>query len=466
MFRFLSFFLLLPALLHAQINPTGDFRGTLVLNKTIELQLVVHVRDTSEVLTGSLDSPDQGAFGIPANEVRFENDTLRMSVATAGIFLTGTFDATGDTLDMHFKQGYTAETLRMVRFDGVLAEPKRPQTPQAPFPYRIEEVSFHSPTDDVMLAGTFTIPAGEGPFPAVLLVSGSGPQDRDETLMNHQPFWVLADYLSRRGIAVLRYDDRGVGESTGNFATATSFDFADDAAAGVRWLHDRPEVNRVGVMGHSEGGMIAPIVAVDEPEATDFIVLLAGPGVPGPEVLKLQSRMMLGGVENMTVGELKWHRLYDQLWDVPRQYAETDSVRTAMIRIWDREVAKMTEEEIAELTLPEPTLKLQLIAQYSTPWFLEFLRINPADYLAKLTLPVLAVNGSLDLQVDAEQNLTGIESALQAAGNTQFEVVRFEGLNHLFQTAETGMANEYGRIEETFNEAAMAKLVEWILSAE
>jgi fermentation-respiration switch protein FrsA (DUF1100 family) len=329
-------------------------------------------------------------------------------------------------------------------------ELRRPQNPTKPYPYRDEEVAYDNKAQNVTLAATLTIPPGKGPFPAVVLITGSGPQDRDESLLGHKPFLVLSDYLTRHGIAVLRADDRGTGKSTGDFATATTADFATDTEAGVAYLKTRPEIDahKIGLIGHSEGGIIAPMIAARNPEVA-FIVMMAGSGVPGDEILVAQ-------VQAIAESSGKTH-----------EEAVKAAVRQreilALIKA-EKDPAKL-EKELREKLATEG-LEAQLgveIKALTSPWFRYFMTYDPAIALRKVTCPVLAINGEKDMQVPPKQNLPPIRKALEQGGNKHFEVDELPGLNHLFQTAKTGSPNEYAQIEETMSPVALEKMASWIL---
>jgi pimeloyl-ACP methyl ester carboxylesterase len=335
----------------------------------------------------------------------------------------------------------------------------------------VEDVRIAA-SDRVTLAGTVTVPEGEGPFPAVVLVTGSGPQDRDETLLGHKPFAVLADHLTRHGVLVLRYDDRGFGESTGDFAAATSDDFADDARAAVSWLAARPDVASVGVLGHSEGGLVAPMVA-NASDAVDFVVLLAGPAVPGAEILAEQARLIGVASGISEAGAEAWSAAYMRALDlltavpldapVPPDTAEAfkDALRAAALLLpdADRAILGVTGERL------EATLDA-LLATVQTPWFRRFLVYDPQPALRALDVPTLALFGAKDLQVPPEQNAGPMRTALAASASPRHEVIVFEHLNHLFQTAETGGIQEYARIEETMSPVVLTAVADWIRSLE
>jgi pimeloyl-ACP methyl ester carboxylesterase len=313
------------------------------------------------------------------------------------------------------------------------------------------------------LAGTITLPDseafGDGPYPGVVLISGSGPQNRDSELMGHRPFLVLADRLTRAGIAVLRYDDRGFGESTGDFASGTIPRFARDAAAAAAALraHERVDDDRVGLIGHSEGGAVAPLVAADEPR-TAFVVLLAGMGESGRDILLFQSALMYerGGQDEAWIAEST--RIRGAVFDAVASDADAETVRPLLRELVDHEMDHLVSEEGRERAVD------QLLGQFTGAWFRNFLAIDPAAALRRVSVPVLAMNGTLDMQVPAEQNLGAIERALAAGPCPSATIVRLVGLNHLFQPAETGMLGEYATIETTFDESAMGLISGWIRS--
>jgi hypothetical protein len=383
-------------------------------------------------------------------------DTITATMAAGNASFTGLLTAR-DTVRGTFIQG-ASFPLVLVRSAAGLPVAARPQDPKPPFPYKATDVSFGS-APNVTLAGTLTVPDGAGPFPAVVLVTGSGPEDRDETVFGHHPFRVLADHLARHGIASLRYDDRGVARSTGDYAHATTADFADDAAAAARFLAARPEIarGRVGVVGHSEGGAIAPIVASRDHDVA-FVVLLSAPGVRGDSLLILQSRALLtaSGAPPGLIAQAAMmnHRLYGAVAGA-RDSAE------AMTR------ARAAAEELVA-SVPgnqQAALRAQLTAAVpplATPWMRYFMTYDPRPVLRSLRVPVLALGGSLDLQVPPRENLAAIDSALAAGKNPDHTVVTLPNLNHLFQTARTGLPNEYPALEETFAPAALDAVTDWI----
>lgn len=331
---------------------------------------------------------------------------------------------------------------------------ERPQTPTPPFPYRADDVTFTNPVAaGVTLAGTLTLPQGSGPFPAAILLSGSGAQDRDETMLGHKPFAVIADHLTRRGIAVLRYDDRGVGRSTGDFPAATSADFATDARAAVRYLLTRPEIDRggIGFIGHSEGGMVAQIAAVNN-EHLQFMIMLAGPGTDLMQLVQSQERLL---AVSQGASQEDLARMAPIMREVFEAVATSTSAEDARVRV--RGV--LTSDALATMKAPESRREL-LVQQMATDWARYLLQFTPADFLSRIEVPVLALNGALDHQVPPDENLSAITAAL--ARNPDVTVRRIDGLNHLFQTARTGAIGEYADITETIAPVVLTMVTEWI----
>ena len=341
----------------------------------------------------------------------------------------------------------------------------RPQKPKAPFNYTSEHVFFTNyGSDSIRLAGTLTIPKNVKSPPVAILISGSGPQNRNEELMDHKPFLVIADYLSNNGIAVLRYDDRGVGESKGNFTTATSFDFATDVEAAMHYLKTRKDIDtkKIGLIGHSEGGLIASIVASKNKDVA-FIISLAGTGVTGRKVLESQSWEMakqMGAAHDV----LMFNRSFtDAAYNVITSETNTSNIESKIKASLHAFKKALDDKKSPYAIYINESLINQLASQVSTPWLITFIKTNPYDYWSKTSCPILALNGSKDLQVLPELNLKAIENALKQANNKDFTIKELEGLNHLFQTSETGNPNEYEKIEETFAPKALEIIKDWIL---
>ncbi len=444
----------------------GSWQGTLNVGGT-SLRLVLHLSQLEDgSLSATLDSPDQGARGIPASAVRYEEGTLTVEIQSLGARLEGE-PVGSDRIRARFFQGMASLPLELERVTGDLT-PNRPQNPVPPFPYRSEDVHYPNPRAEITLAGTLTIPEGEGPFPAVALISGSGAQNRDSEVFEHKLFLVLADHLTRRGIAVLRSDDRGVGESGGDFTSATSADFAGDAAAAAAYLRTRPEVdpNAVGLVGMSEGGLIAPLVAV-EYGGVDFLVLMAGPGVNGGEIVLRQSELIsrVNGVPEAVIARNLSRTT--ELFEIIRTEVDPATRRERMTEALRASLDAMSPLERAGSGIPrgqEDNWIRQQVNQLGSAWFHFFLTHEPEPVLRQITVPVLALNGSLDLQVEAAQNLPVVERALREGGNLDVTVEELEGLNHLFQTAGTGSPTEYAQIEETMSPEAMERVAGWILA--
>ena len=417
----------------------------------IELHVVFHIVTTADGLHADLDSPDQGARGISASSVTRQESSLKIEVQKIGGVFEGKVASDGKSIDGTWTQnGARLPLLLKPVNNATQLERKRPQNPTKPYPYREEEVSYDNKAQHVTLAGTLTVPQGKGPFPAVLLIPGSGAHDRDETLLGHKPFLVLADYLTRQGIAVLRVDDRGVGKSTGSMANATTADLATDAEAGVAYLKTRREIDahKIGLVGHSEGGAIAPMVAARNPDVA-FIVMMAGPGVPGDEILVAQT-------EKIAEAAGKSHD------DAEKAGAKERELLALVKNGGDQATLENQLRAKLEGDVPKNQLTMQ-VKMILSPWFRYFISYDPSTALRKVKCPVLALIGDKDLQVPPDQNLPAIRKALEEGGNRHFTVEELSGLNHLFQTAKTGAPSEYAQIEETMSPVAMGKIGGWIL---
>lgn len=444
------------------LKVVGIWQGALKV-PGVELRIVFKIsQQENGALAAVIDSPDQGATDIPVSDVVFKNDSLRIESSLIRGVYKGQIQLDNNTIVGVWNQGGMNFPLELQRIDAV---PKlnRPQEPKPPYPYLEEEVTVLNASAAIELAGTFTRPTSGEPFSAVILITGSGPQDRDETVFSHRPFLVLADHLTRQGIAVLRMDDRGVGKSTGNFATATSEDFARDVIAGIEYLKTRTDVrsDQIGLIGHSEGGMIAPMVAAQSGTVA-FIVLLAGTGLTGEEILYLQTELITraNGASESTIE--KNREAQQRMFAVVKQ-EQDDSVATAMLEtVLNDAVDQLSEEERNALGDKETHLNAQ-IKRVLSPWFRCFLTYDPIPTLMKVKCPVLAINGELDLQVPPKENLGAIEKALKASGNTKYTIKEFPKLNHLFQTAVTGSPTEYAKIEETMSPDVLKFVADWIL---
>lgn len=442
---------------------SGTWKGALQVG--VELHVVFHIKEDGKGgFSATADSPDQSAYDLVCDVVTVTGNELTIEMNDLNAVYKGSM-VNDSTIDGEFTQGQ--EMKLVLKKEGVVKVNNRPQTPQPPFPYKSEEVTYINKDSSIRYGATITIPQGNGPFPAVLLITGSGPQDRNETIFNHKPFAVIADELTRQGIIVLRVDDRGVGKSTGDFGKATSEDFAVDAGYGLDYLVSRPEVNKkkVGLIGHSEGGMIAPMVAVKRKEVS-FIILLAAPGVNITELMAEQNAAVLqsSGVSAETVEKVK--PLFTIFGNMLLEEKDSKTaLATALEKLenWAANADKKTLEELDfETTAKRKAYLLQMALQMQTPWFRYFMKFRPSQYLEQLRCKVLALNGSRDIQVISSQNLPGIERSLKKSKVKSYEIKEMPGLNHLFQTCKACSVEEYGKLEETFSPAALKVMTDWL----
>ena len=439
----------------------GVWTGTLKLS-VAELRVVFKISaNRNGTLAATMDSPDQGAEDIAVNKVTFENGRLYLeSKAVQGAY-EGQIKEDG-SIEGKWQKGGLSSPLLLKRTDEA---PKlhRPQEPKKPYPYIEEEVTYENEEAGIKLAGTLTLPRSEGPFPAVILITGSGGQDRNETVFGHRPFLVLADYLTRKGIAVLRVDDRGVGGSTGNLLESTIEDFAGDVLAGINYLMSRKEINpeKIGLIGHSEGGDIAPIAAVRSSDVA-FIVLMAGTGLDLEESMYLQSDLILKTVGASDEVLALQRASSEQIFEILKHEKDNTVAERKIRDIMTNFLGKLSKKEKDALGASEATIEIQLKALFSR-WFRFFLTYDPKPTLMKVKCPVLAINGQLDLQVPPKENLSAIEEALKIGGNTNYTIQELPNHNHLFQRAQTGAISEYAKIEETISPIALEVITKWIL---
>jgi pimeloyl-ACP methyl ester carboxylesterase len=443
---------------HGQ-DVTGLWLGSLTASG-LTLRLALHVSRSEKGLAATLDSLDQGANGIPVSAVTLDGRKLKLEIAMIHGTYEGTVGEDNATISGTWKQ--TIPVPLVFKRTDKLPDLSRPQEPKKPYPYDEQEVSYENKAAQIKFAGTLTLPRSGAPHPAVLLITGSGPQDRNETLMGHKPFLVLADYLTRRGIAVLRVDDRGVGGSGGKIDEGTTEDFAGDAVAGVECLKSRKEIDprRIGLIGHSEGGVIAPLAATRSSDVA-FVVMMAGTGVAGDKVIATQSYAVPKAMGADEEGASMNRNIAMLMVDAA--LSETDPV-AAEHRFQERLAtltANWTEAQRSALKAMQSQLQTQM-KQLTSRWFRTFLTLDPKPILMKVKAPVLAINGELDTQVVPKQNLPAIVEALEAGGNPDYTVVKLPKLNHLFQTARTGSLAEYSQIEETMSPVALQLMADWI----
>lgn len=438
----------------------GYWEGMLKIGPT-GLRLGFHFSEKDGALKAKLDSIDQGAFGIPVSAVRFDKGKLELDLKDLGAKFAGTLNKEGDAIDGKFQQGGLDLNLTLKKFDKV-PDRSRPQDPKRPYPYLDEDVVFENPTAKIKLAGTLTLPKEGGPHAAVVLITGSGPQNRDEALMGHRPFLVIADHLTRQGIAVLRFDDRGVGKSTGVFHEADSSDFATDARAAVEFLKTRKEIDpaRIGLVGHSEGGLVAPLAAVESKDIA-FIILLAGPGVTGENLVETQLKVIskLAGVGEKVIDT---NLLVQRAVVAVLRKEKDDKKAAAAIKVLvDKAIEEIEADDPATGKLARKLVEAQLKPE-GYRWSRFFLTHDPRPVLKKVTCPVLAINGEKDVQVDSRANLTEIAKSLAEGGNRDFTIKEFAGLNHLFQRSKTGSVAEYGLIQTTIEPEVLDFVSSWI----
>jgi uncharacterized protein len=441
---------------------SGTWNGMLKFSGA-QLRLNFNVTHGADGYTATMDSPDQGAAGIVVTKTTFRDSILQFEVANAGIRFDGRWYP-GDSIPGTFKQGGHEIPLTLTRGKIEIAKPKRPQEPVQPYPYQAEDVHFVNRKGNFELAGTLTMPNKTGVYPAVILITGSGPQNRDEEILGHKPFLVIADYLTRNGIAVLRCADRRTNESKGDFKTATSMDFSTDVEAALDFLLTRKEIDKtkIGLIGHSEGGMIAPMVAVRRKEVS-FIVLLAGPGISGKRILLAQGALIerASGEREEVIRDLT--AADSGAYDLVAGTKDMDTLKTALTSYFtDRLKVDTTFAKTAGADQGQ-YIAMQ-VKQLATPWMTYFIQYDPAPTLQRVKCPVLALDGSKDLQVPPEIDLAAIKKALEKGGNTDITTVELPNLNHLFQECKTGSPAEYAGIEQTISPLVLDEMTKWILS--
>ncbi|QJD94889.1 alpha/beta hydrolase [Mucilaginibacter robiniae] len=451
--------------LHAQ-SLVGTWYGTLNVQGN-KIPLVFHINKTGDAYTGSMDSPTQGANGLPATATAVTGNQITIDLAKFGIKYVGTYHPDSNQIAGNFLQGGGSFPLNLsankpLGIKSALAA--RPQDPTS-FPYHREDVTFTNPKAGNRLAGTLTLPPNGKASKIVVFITGSGPENRNEEIAqyNHRPFLVWSDWLTRQGIATLRYDDRGIDQSTGDYATATTADLADDAEAAVNYIHSRTDLKQltVGLIGHSEGGMIAPMVASRNANVK-FLVLLAGPGVPINELMVQQnaSFMRLAGtpadvIQRNEATNQKLYAAAKQYQNLPDSAFKAQLATVLYQDFHNYPAGALGNNKLEDVVNSS-------VNAISNPWFRYFITFKPADYLTKIKCPVLAINGTLDMQVNSTTNLAAIKTNLQKAGNKNHQEVAMLGLNHLFQQAKTGSTTEYSEITETANPAALQKVSSWI----
>jgi alpha/beta superfamily hydrolase len=438
----------------------GTWNGILKV-QGMQLSLVFHVNKTENGFSSTMDSPDQKAFGIPVTKTNFENSKLTIAIANAGIEYEGVIGTDGIIIGT-FKQSGQSFPMNLSKEKVEKEIIKRPQEPQKPYSYYTEEVIFENKLAKINLAGTLSLPAKEGVFPAVILITGSGAQNRDEELLGHKPFLVIADYLTKNGIAVLRFDDRGIAMSKGEFTLATTLDFATDVEAALQYLQKRKEIDqkKIGLIGHSEGGIIAPMVA-NKSKNISFIIVLAGTGIPGDELLLLQQEL-IGRASGISEDDLKKSKITNkEVFEIVKNATNSDQMKKDITNYITKSIKSDPESKIPDGISESEFINMQ-VSQITNPWMQFFIKYNPALALEKVNCPVLALNGDKDLQVPSKVNLEAINKTLIKGGNKKVTIKELPNLNHLFQECKTGLPEEYSEIEQTISPLALTEILNWI----
>jgi uncharacterized protein len=440
----------------SQNSVNGYWQGLLSFSGQ-EFHITFNLQNDNNILAAKLSVKEQSVVDLPMDTAWMSDSLLIIKSKVAHLVYEGVFIPDSMKINGTWKQGSTKIPLNLSYTDTIEVV-KHPQEPVKPYPYKEEEVTFTS-TGGAVLAGTLTYPTSGENFPAVVLVTGSGPQNRNEEILGHKPFLVIADYLTRNGIAVLRYDDRGTNASTGDYAKATTQDNADDALAAVNFLKTKSQINakKIGIIGHSEGGIVAPICAAKSKDVA-FIVMLAGPGVSGDQILIEQSEL-IGRAENINEDTLKMNlEISEKIYCIIKK--EKDDKKAG------EKIRKLMLESVPESLKKDLKTSMEIsqqIAAMTSPWMRFFITFDPQKSLSKTKCPVLALIGEKDLQVPAVQNLPAIEKALTKAKNKDFTVKEMPGLNHLFQHCTSGSPTEYANIEETFSPEVLEIITKWIL---
>lgn len=431
------------------------------------IRLILKITEDSitKQKTAVFDSPDQGASGIEVSILKISNDSLIAYSKVIGQGFAGVFNADKTKIEGSWSYNGNKAPMALARVANIIP-PRRPQTPKAPFPYIQQDGVFYNKDKSLQYGYTLTVPDLKKDYPAVVMITGSGQLDRDETAFGHKIFWVIADHLSRNGIAVLRIDDRGIGKSTGNFGASTSADFAQDVLVAVDYLKSQTGIDtrKIGLIGHSEGGVIGPM-AIAQSTDISFMVSMAGVGIKGSEIMFSQGR---AGYKKLGMEEeelLRIDTLNRMMFNLSEQYKESSALNAAFKQQMTEWLSRQPEGFLQKTGFKGPNADIVIGGRMSamfSPWMRYFLTYDPAQYLSKITIPVLALNGEKDQQVYAKENLTGFDKYLSQAGNKNYKTIAFPELNHFFQHATTGEVNEYASIEETISPEVLETITKWI----
>jgi hypothetical protein len=440
-------------------NLEGVWHGNAKTPDNKDILFVFLFEKNQDEYTVTMAVPTFNVSEVKPKSTVLKEGHLTIEDTGLGVKYDGLWNEASNLIEGTYTEGGVKLLLNLKKGNPEMPKNNRPQEPTKPYPYYEENVKFNNSEAGVTLSGTFTRPTQTGKYPVVILISGSGRHDRDASAMTHRPFLVLSDYLTRQGIAVLRYDDRGFRESTGDFNKATTADFAQDVISAVSYLKSRTDINpnQIGLIGHSEGGIIAPLAA-NQTQDISFIVTLAATGIPGSEVAVMQSKSL-------------------RPFPVPDEVAFEENVKKSItIATSNQELAtkrkELTAHNNAYLT---PILKslgaandnISKFIENETetvlqPWNVYFYKYNPALEFEKLNIPMLSLNGTKDIQVDASINQKAIREALVRAGNKNYKIVTLENLNHLFQECKTCKMEEYKDIEQTISPMALKEISDWI----
>ncbi len=444
-------------------NITGNWSGIGKIGKGKEITFMFNIKKHDEGYKTIISIPSARVSGLEPKQTTFIDNKLIVDGSNLGLHYKGVYNEEKQEFEGTFNEGANIISLALKKGKKEQKTEKlnRPQEPTKPYPYVSEEVSFSNSKANVTLAGTFTKPKEKGKFPVVLLISGSGPSDRDETFANHKPFLVLSDYLTRKGIAVLRYDDRGRGSSTGDFSKATTMDFALDASTAIAYLKTRNDIDvkKIGIIGHSEGGIIAPLVANKMKKDIAFIVSLAGTGILGSELSLIQSKTLR---PFPVPDENAYEAAIRKAIAIASKKGNRDIIKEELLRHYNKEIMPILVNITGSKEQATQIIN-QFVETRTTPWSRYFYSYNPADEYKKVKSNVLALYGTKDTQVLAEINAPALEKALKNGKTKNYEVKILEGLNHFFQEAETGKMSEYETIEQTISPIALNKISSWIL---
>lgn len=438
---------------------SGDWSGKAKRGDK-EITFVFNIKKEGTTYSSVMNVPTFRISGLKPALTSFTNGKLTIDGSNLGMSYIASFNAELQQFEGSYKEGGIEMALNLKKGTVKIADQRRLQEPVKPYPYYEEEVVFPNKEANITLAGTLTLPSKNGTFPVVILISGSGPQDRDETFMGHKPFLVLADHLTKQGIGVLRFDDRGQGESTGDFGRATTEDFSKDVLSAIAYLKTRKEVdkNNIGLIGHSEGGIIAPLAANNTNDVA-FMVLLASTGISGAELSVMQSKTLR---EFPVEDEEDYEKNARKAIAIVTSDKSEQEIKTELIAHYNDFLRPI----LSGLKVPEKNIDAFISNQVNTsikPWSRYFLQYNPADEIEKLKIPVLSLNGSKDTQVNAKINQNGIRQALIRGGNQDYKIIELENLNHFFQECETGKMDEYRKIEQTFSPIALKEISNWVL---